>query len=657
MIEDAEILPLIAIFKDILCDQIAAMGARIHGWINSNGAACQIHAVWHRPKHISANAAMLDNYQEDVQGGFTNDDGEISLSLVDESGEAFEPSIRQEDEEGSTPAAGEDNPAVVRKTVPVNKEKYEHLVIAGTPQEAGEGEEQKDAAPFGQLSASLAPARSRICVARSFSIGGTPIYSVKVPVEQVPVFKETVSESGYSFVEPDPCRIKEEANDPHYKSSGLWKQSFDNQWAMKRAGFGRDNESYWKTKAEQRRNVVVAVIDSGLDWYHPDFPRSSLWRNEGEIPGNNIDDDNNGYIDDVIGWNFIDNNKSPWDHDGHGTFVAGVIAAGQNNGIGISGIAPSAKIMVLKALDTFGQGHASMVAEAIAYATDNGAEIINLSLGGRGLTQIEQLAVDHARTRGVLIVVAAGNAGKQVENFSPAGLDGVITVAASDRNDKRAGFSNWGRKIDISAPGVDVLSLRARKTDLLSLIRGVKYEKGQGIVGEDRAYYRASGTSFAAPFVTATAAEIMARDATLDADDVRRMILNSAKDAATPGFDNYTGYGLLDGQAALSADPAYFLESRIDGIKIIKKGGKAFLRVSGTIDADQFKGARIQLGKGSAPKKWLQVNKLLDKVVKDGILMDLPAGFFKGAKEWTIRIITEHGSGAKRESRFKLKLG
>ena len=347
----------------------------------------------------------------------------------------------------------------------------------------------------------------------------------------------------------------------------------------------------------------------------------------------------NGYVDDLIGWNFIDNDAKPWDYDGHGTFVAGVIAAAQDNGIGISGINPAARIMVLRALDAFGQGHASMIAEAIAYAADNGARVINLSLGGRGLTKIEQLAVDHARSKGAVLVVAAGNDAAAVAGYSPAGLKGVITVTATDRRDRRAGFSNWGPLIDIAAPGVDVLSLRARKTDLLAYIRGVKYEIGKGIVGKDHAYYRASGTSFAVPIVSGTLSLILSKSPQLSADQIRRMVLNSTRDIETSGIDNYTGYGLLDATAALAADPEFYVASRITGVKVVKEAGITALRVLGTSDASQFAKAEVYLGKGKPAKKWFKVDYEIKKPVKNGTLIYMPAGLFKGSKQWTIRLV------------------
>lgn len=509
-----------------------------------------------------------------------------------------------------------------------------------------------------KLPSSLARQEPGLSVKRAFQIGNNAIFAVTLARSRLAAFKRAVSRAeGVQAVETDALRKKAEMNDPHFSTKGLWGQSFENQWAIKRVGYTDGEKSAWAKAGTDLKPVIVAIIDTGLDWYHPDISRDTLWQNTKEIAGNKTDDDGNGYVDDVIGWNFIDNDSQPWDYDGHGTFIAGVIAARQNNGIGISGINSAARIMVLKALDAFGQGHASMIAEAIAYAADNGARVINLSLGGRGLTKIEQLAVDHARSKGAILVVAAGNDASAVAGYSPAGLKGVLTVTATDRRDRRAGFSNWGPLIDIAAPGVDVLSLRARKTDLLAYIRGVKYEIGKGIVGKDRAYYRASGTSFAVPIISGTLSLILSRSPELSADAVKRMVLNSARDIETSGIDNYTGYGILDATAALAADPEFYVESRIAGVKVVKEAGITALRVLGTSDANQFARASVYLGKGKPAKKWFKVDYEIKKPVENGTLIYMPAGLFKGSKQWTIRLVTEHKDGTKRESRFELTLG
>ena len=201
------------------------------------------------------------------------------------------------------------------------------------------------------------------------------------------------------------------------------------------------------------------------------------------------------------------------------------------------------------------------------------------------------------------------------------------------------------------------MSLRARNTDLLSVIRGVEYEKGEGIIGDSRAYYRASGTSFAAPIVSGAASLIMSLKPDLDAHAVRRMLLNSARDIEVPGIDNYAGYGLLDVDAALKADPKYSVESRITGVKPVRVDGKSVLRLVGTADADDFADATLSLGKGKEPKKWLAIKKRITEPVVDGVLMDIPAGALAGSKEWTIRLSTRHKNGTERESRFTVTLG
>ncbi|MEE9194667.1 MAG: S8 family peptidase, partial [Alphaproteobacteria bacterium] len=540
------------------------------------------------------------NYKSDVQAAFTDGAGTVQVAPAAAGGVAAAIAVEVVDE--AAKGSQTDKPASSR-TLVVGGQLMAQFVVAAEPGSANL-----------RLQSTPAQAGLKACVSRTFAIGNTPVFVVNLPVAMAKLFGDAVAQSeGIEFFEKDPCRNKEQSTDPHFSGSGLWGQEFDNQWAIKRVGFDATKDSAWARAGEDLQPVTVAVIDSGLDWYHPDIPQASLWRNKGEIPNNGIDDDGNGYIDDIIGWNMIDNNAKPWDHDGHGTFVTGIIAAARNNGIGISGINPAARIMVLKALDPFGRGHASMIAEAITYAANNGARVINLSLGGRGLTNIEQIAVDYARFKGAVLVVAAGNAGIAVKGYSPGGLKGVITVTATDRNDRRAGFSNWGSSIDIAAPGIDVLSLRARNTDVLSFIKGVKYEKGKGIVGKDRAYFRASGTSFAAPIVSATLSLIMSKFPGIDAEKARRMVLNSARDIATPGIDNFTGYGLLNAAAALQADPEFYVESRITGVKVLRMQGKLVLQVSGTSLADKFQEATLMVGKGNAPKKWLRLKKPIAK--------------------------------------------
>ena len=456
--------------------------------------------------------------------------------------------------------------------------------------------------------------------------------------------------------EPDSPRLKK-YRDRYLRSSGAWSQDFDDQWAIKRVGFTWDRESAWRVPGVFEHDVVVAVIDSGANWHHPDLTDTPLWRNENEIAGNGIDDDGNGYVDDLIGWNFVSQTNVPWDRDGHGTFVAGLIGALTDNNRGIAGINPKARIMALKAMDDAGRTRASFLTQAIVYAADMGARVINLSVGGLGLSRAEQAAVDYAYGKGAVVVAAAGNEGEEVAGYSPAGLDRVITVASTDHDDRRAPSSNWGRGIDIAAPGVDVLSLRAPGTDLAASVAGADYDPEAAIVGEDRAYYRASGTSFAVAIVSGVASLMLSRDPTLTNQQVERILLQSARDAEAPGFDRYTGHGIVDARAALTADPAFFVEAAISGVRMIQKDGKQVLAVSGTASADRFGKAWVEVGRGDDPNEWTVASEELVTSVDDGPVAEVDVQHFQGAKRFTLRLVVEHENGRRREARFTLDVG
>ncbi len=438
------------------------------------------------------------------------------------------------------------------------------------------------------------------------------------------------------------CRDKADIpNDTYLYSKGSWKQKHDDQWAIKHIGFTTDKKSAWNVEDGSSNPVVVAVIDTGLDWNHKDINWDNIWKNPGETPDNGKDDDGNGYVDDVIGWNFIGNDNKPWDHDGHGTFVSGIIAAASDNKVGIAGINSGAKIMVLKGLNAFGHGRASSLAESIFYAADNGAQIINISAGGKHLTQTEQDAVNYAYRKGAVIIVAAGNEAMDTKDYSPSGLRNVIAVGATDLEDKRASFSNWGQTVDITAPGVDVLSLRARRTDFMLGIPDVDYKPRSAYVGQDRRYFRASGTSFSAPMVAATASLILAKSPKLTNKQVERMLLNSARDIEVPGWDQLTGYGLLDARAALKADPNFYASAKIKKMAPARKDGKVVIQVIGTADSSDFKVAWAELGFGEKPEEWKRVGKKIKAVVKADVLAEIPASEFNKKGKWSVKLVVE----------------
>lgn len=207
--------------------------------------------------------------------------------------------------------------------------------------------------------------------------------------------------------------------------------------------------------------VIVAVIDSGVDFAHPDLA-ANIWTNPGEIPDNGIDDDLNGYVDDVRGWDFIKDDNAPAANDprGHGTHVAGIIAAAGNNGAGVAGVSWSAAIMSLRFLNAFGAGTTADAILAMEYANRMGADIINNSWGSEGYSQALKDVIDVSPA---LVVCAAGNAGTDNDVFPhyPANYtsDNIIAVAASNSSDNLASFSNYGAmSVDVAAPGHEIVS-------------------------------------------------------------------------------------------------------------------------------------------------------------------------------------------------------
>jgi len=260
-------------------------------------------------------------------------------------------------------------------------------------------------------------------------------------------------------------------------------------------------------------SVVVAILDSGIDLDHPDLA-PNLWTNPDEIPGNLVDDDGNGRIDDVHGWDFVNHDDDPDDDLGHGTHVAGTIAGAGDNGIGITGVAWRASLMPLKFLDRSGAGTTSDAIQAIDYAASEGARILNASWGGGGFSMAMLESIRDAAAREVLFVAAAGNdaADTDIAPFFPAGYDApnVVAVAASDRSDRLALFSSFGETtVDLAAPGVDILSTLPGGT-----------------------YGFSSGTSMATPHVSGVAALVLGFAPGVGAESLRRRLLDEAEPIA-----------------------------------------------------------------------------------------------------------------------------
>jgi len=300
-------------------------------------------------------------------------------------------------------------------------------------------------------------------------------------------------------------------------------------------------EKAWNNFASNTlATTTIAIVDSGIDETHPDLS-AKIWQNVTETGNNGVDDDSNGYIDDTWGWDFVDNDNIPHDVYGHGTHVSGIAAARTNNGIGIAGVAfpDNVKIMPVRVLDENGIGYVSNVAKGIYYAADNGAKVINLSLGGRDSNTLKK-AVDYAWDKGVLLAAAAGNDGGG-RKYYPASYNDVISVAATDYNDNTASLSNFNNQVEVAAPGVNVFSTFPSYPFTL-----------QSKYGRSEYYDVGSGTSMSVPHVVGLAALLFAGHPDYTNSEVRDIIDKSADDLGAVGRDNHYGYGRINLYSALT---------------------------------------------------------------------------------------------------------
>jgi thermitase len=284
-----------------------------------------------------------------------------------------------------------------------------------------------------------------------------------------------------------------------YHSSDAMDPDFENSWGLNNTGQTDNHEQVGLAGKDIQATLgwgvstglsstVVAIVDSGIDLTHEDLLKN-LWVNKGEIPDNQIDDDKNGFVDDINGWNFVSNTASVQDDFNHGSMCAGIIGAEANNQKGSRGINWQVSMMAVKALDNNGLGTTENTVSAIQYAVQNGATIVNTSWGQTNYDQTLYDEVNFANQKGVIIVAAAGNDGKNNDSDPsptyPAAfrLPNIIAVAAYDNRDNIADFSNYGPEtVNIGAPGVGIFSTK---------IGGYDY---------------GDGTSYAAPFVSGTAA-------------------------------------------------------------------------------------------------------------------------------------------------------
>ncbi|MBK8824489.1 MAG: S8 family serine peptidase [Anaerolineales bacterium] len=332
--------------------------------------------------------------------------------------------------------------------------------------------------------------------------------------------------------EPDYIAFPAEVPASEYVPSSIYSTTpltindplYAEQWGLTKINI----EGGWSSTVGSP-TVSIAIVDSGIDLTHVDLA-GNLWINPGEIANNGLDDDSNGFIDDVNGWNFVSGNKDIADDNGHGTLVTGVAAAVGGNAQGIVGACPQCSIMTVKVMQASGTANYSDVAAGILYAAQKGAKVINLSLGGYANSNILKNAIDTAaNTYGAVIVAGAGN-DNLTTAFYPAAYDNVLAVAGTQNDDTKAATSNYASWVDVSAPGAVI------KTTAL----------GGGWVDQ-------SGTSFAAPFASGLAGLLRTLHPDWGQATIRSQIVHTADNinGVNPTYIGMLGSGRINAGGAM----------------------------------------------------------------------------------------------------------
>ncbi len=328
----------------------------------------------------------------------------------------------------------------------------------------------------------------------------------------------------------------------------------------------------WDVVKGEQGSVIIADVDGGTEWQHPDLV-GNVWTNPGEIPNNGIDDDGNGFVDDVHGWNFSNNSNDPTGNPStpqsasHGTHTAGTAAGVTNNTIGVSSISWNVTLMPINAAHPTSDNLILYGYQGITYAAANGADIINCSWGGLGNpSSLEQDVIDFAYNNGALVVAAAGNNGvnNDLTSHYPSTYNHVLSVGATNKtNDSKASFSNYGVTVDVYAPGVSILST----------VPGSSYSS---------TFW--SGTSMASPLAAGLAALVKTQHPTWTVDQVREQVRTTSDDmeSANPSYTGLLGKGRINALRAVTeyTSPAI----RISNVSFLDSGGDGIINAGETVD-------------------------------------------------------------------------
>ncbi len=419
---------------------------------------------------------------------------------------------------------------------------------------------------------------------------------------------------------------------------------YTQQWALAKIGA----PAAWNiTMGED--TVIVGVIDTGIDYLHPDL-KNKIYINKGETGldaygndkrFNGIDDDGDGFVDDYMGWDFVNRYGFPfdstggdylnWDNDpmdqhslSHGTAVAGVIGAETNNTIGVAGIAPNVRILNCRAFDPHGNGEESDVASAILYATKMGAKVINMSFGDNSFSYVLRDVIRYAYSKNVVLIASSGNTTNDTLHY-PSGYSEVISVGNSTREDYVSSNSTYGSTLDLVAPGTDILSTQ-----------------------RNNSYGSLSGTSFSTPYVSGTAGLILSKG-NFTNEEVKQILKSTADDIEAKGWDIHSGSGRLNAARALQVLAPAIVKFDYPAMDYSTKYDT--VAVYATVMSPYFKNYEFSYGIGTNPSSFnpmlqAQVSQISNKLI---FTLDLSA---VGDTTVTLRLLMNQTNGSTLEERI-----
>ncbi|MFN0067404.1 MAG: Ig-like domain-containing protein [Limisphaerales bacterium] len=439
--------------------------------------------------------------------------------------------------------------------------------------------------------------------------------------------RDFAARPGVLYAEPN-LRLRL-AVEPSAAMRGPNDFEFSRQWALHNTGQtggtpGADIRApdAWAVTTGSRR-VVVAVIDTGIDYFHPDLG-TNVWANPGEVPANGADDDGNGWVDDQRGYDFVSGDRDPLDDNAHGTHVAGIIGALADNGLGAAGVAWNVQLMALKAFDDTGSAAVEDTLAAVRYALDNGAHVINASWGGTTRSRALDDVVAECGRRGALFVAAAGNNGSDTA-FYPAASPGALAVAATDARDQPARFSNHGRYVALAAPG-DIIVSTVPNAGTAEL----------------------SGTSMAAPHAAGVAALVWSLHPEFSAGEVADILRHTADPLRA---DRFLGSGRVNAARAVAV-PSPLPRVRLEVPAVL--AGVADLR--GTAAAPDLASYTVELGTGDLATNWTTLGTFTTPVTDGPLLAGWnSAGFDDGPYELRVTAVNHAGFHAQAVAPLRLR--